>query len=152
MSTAPTINERQRRLTRLFWLLTIFGSLALFFVMNFRVVVVNGHSMEPTYREGQRLLMTNAYWLFGKIERGDVVVIITPTGERLIKRVVALPSESVPQRYWSAYLLKYGTTVPEGHLFVVGDNLGFSEDSRFFGPVPLSRVEGKIVGGKGELP
>ncbi len=152
MSTSNAIEARQRRLVRLFWLLTLFGLLALFFVMNFRFVVVNGHSMEPTFRKGQRLLMTNAYWLFGEIERGDVVVIITPNRERLIKRVVALSGETVPRRYWSVHMFRYGTVVPDGYIFVVGDNLEKSEDSRIFGPISLSQVEGKIVGAKGPLP
>lgn len=35
--------------------------------------------------------------------------------------------------------------VPEGHCWVVGDNLGNSRDSRMFGPLPLALVRGKVV-------
>ncbi|MER3403259.1 MAG: signal peptidase I [Armatimonadota bacterium] len=153
MSAAPSVSDpANQRLSRLFWLIVIFGALALFFVINFRVVVVDGHSMEPTYRAGQRLLMTNAYWLFGRIDRGDVVVIRIPTGNLLIKRVVALPGEEVPEAYRGPVNVSLGTRVPEGHIFVVGDNLERSEDSRVLGFISLRWVEGKIVGGKGELP
>jgi len=36
-------------------------------------------------------------------------------------------------------------TVPKGHLFVLGDNRGASEDSRFWGPVPLEAITGRVV-------
>jgi signal peptidase I len=133
-------------------LLTIFGLLALFFALNFRVVVVNGPSMEPTYQSGDRLLMTTAYWLFGDIRKGDVVVVMRPSGELLIKRVVALPGEPVPRDYWSPLVYMMGGRVPEGHLFVVGDNLSRSEDSRQIGAVPVRYVVGKIVGGWRAVP
>ncbi len=153
MSAADTMEQRRNaRMTRSLILLTIFGLLALFFALNFRIVVVNGPSMEPTYRSGDRLLMTTAYWLFGPIQKGDVVVIVRPTGELLIKRVVALAGEQVPRAYWSPLVLMMGGRVPDGHLFVVGDNLERSEDSRQIGAIPLSYVQGKIVGGWRELP
>ncbi|MCX7924609.1 MAG: signal peptidase I [Fimbriimonadales bacterium] len=153
MSAADMMEQRRNtRATRSLILLTIFGLLALFFALNFRVVVVSGPSMEPTYKNGDRLLMTTAYWLFGPIQKGDVVVIVRPKGELLIKRVVALAGEQVPRRYWSPLVYMMGGRVPEGHLFVVGDNLERSEDSRQLGAIPLSYVQGKIVGGRREVP
>ncbi len=154
MQAAERVEPRQTlRSTRSLLLLTLFGLLALFFALNFRIVVVNGPSMEPTYRNGDRLLMTTAYWLFGPIKRGDVVVIIRPNGDLLIKRVVAMAGEPIPDRYWSPLVYMMGGRVPEGHIFVVGDNLARSEDSRHLGAIPLSWVQGKIVGGwREELP
>lgn len=153
MQATDTLERRRAlRTTRSLILLTIFGLLALFFALNFRIVVVTGPSMEPTYKSGDRLLMTTAYWLFGDIQRGDVVVIIRPNGELLIKRVVAFAGERVPEKYWTPLVYMMGGQVPEGHIFVVGDNLARSEDSRQIGAIPLSYVQGKIVGGRGELP
>lgn len=47
-------------------------------------------------------------------------------------------------------LFKYGTDglpqIPEGHCYVVGDNLKFSRDSRMFGPLPLGLVKAKVIG------
>ncbi len=150
MSIAEPIQpKRHRSSVRSLSLLILFGMCAIFFATYFRVVVVSGPSMEPTYKEGDRLLMTNAYWLFGAIKKGDVVVVVRPNREMLIKRVVALPGEEIPQKYWSPLVYAMGGRVPEGHLFVVGDNLERSEDSRTLGAIPLSHVQGKIVGAKG---
>ncbi|GIV05717.1 MAG: signal peptidase I [Fimbriimonadales bacterium] len=151
MSAADTM-ERRNANTRLLMLLTLFGLITLFFALNFRVVVVNGPSMEPTYKNGDRLLMTTAYWLFGEIKKGDVVVVMRPSGELLIKRVVALPGDQVPRDYWSPLVYMMGGRVPEGHIFVVGDNLEHSEDSRQIGAIPMRYVLGKIVGGWREVP
>jgi signal peptidase I len=144
--------QHLRRTIRLLILLIIFGLLALLFAANFRVVVIEGHSMEPTYRHGERVLMTWNYWLFGPIRKGDVVVIDLPGGARLIKRVVALGGETVPPLYWGPAVRQMGPRVPPGYVYVVGDNLQQSEDSRQLGAFPLSWVEGKIVGSYQEIP
>ncbi len=127
------------------------GIFALLFVMNFRVVVVEGHSMEPTYHYGQRRSVTSAYWLFGPIRKGDVVVIELPGRAYLIKRVVALGGEEVPRRYWGPSIFSMGTRVPPGKVYVVGDNLERSEDSRQLGAFPIVWVQGKVVGGYREV-
>lgn len=41
--------------------------------------------------------------------------------------------------------------VPEGHVWVAGDNLPWSRDSRMYGPVPLGLVKGKLIA-KGNSP
>lgn len=135
-----------RQRLRLLVLLTIFGIIALLFVWNFQVAVVRGKSMEPTFHENERLLITRAYWLFGEIQRGDVVV-LQKSGDLLIKRVVALPGETIPPEYLPVrpVLLTADGRVPPGYLYVVGDNLPQSEDSRYFGPVALNWVIGKVV-------
>ncbi len=144
--------QQSRRVKRALTLLIIFGLLALIFFANFRVVVIEGRSMEPTYHHGERLLMTWNYWLFGPIRKGDVVVIDLPGGARLIKRVVALGGEEVPRQYWGPAIWRMGTRVPPGYVYVVGDNLAYSEDSRQHGAFPMSQVRGKIVGSYQVLP
>jgi signal peptidase I len=147
-----TSERPSRRMARLFTLLIIFGLLALVFTANFRVVVIEGRSMEPTYHHGERVLMTWNYWLFGAIRKGDVVVIDLPGGARLVKRVVALGGEEVPRPYWGPAIWRMGTRVPPDHVYVVGDNLLYSEDSRQHGAFPMSWVRGKIVGSYRVLP
>lgn len=128
-------------------LLTLFG-LAIFFYLNFHTVIVSGHSMEPTFQNGQRLLASKAYWLVGPIKHNDIVVISTgKPNEYIIKRVYRMGGETVD---WInaplSWKLVYGEfKVPEGSVYVIGDNRPISEDSRYFGPVPMSRILGKII-------
>jgi len=88
--------------------------------------------------------------------------VIQPSTQEFIKRVVGLPGETVESRDGQVYVngkrliepyLPTGTvtaglaplTVPEGALFVMGDNRGSSSDSRVFGPVRRSSVVGRAV-------
>jgi signal peptidase I len=99
----------------------------------------------------------------GEIERRDVVVVRHPdTGEQLVKRVVGVAGDRVrledgvllvddepacepsidPDRIDGVFS---GTvTVPEGRLFLLGDDRQSSVDSRDFGPVPVADVVGVI--------
>lgn len=109
-----------------------------------RPVIVNGVSMEPTLHDGQRIWVTNAYWLVGPIERKDLVLLQAPNGEYLVKRVFRKGGQAVDWAGVGATSSTGRTLVPERTVFVLGDNLGNSIDSRDFGAVPMSRVKGKV--------
>lgn len=122
---------------------------------------VYGSSMEPTLSTDQRLVVEKVSYHFHSPRRGDVVVVRMPERgpELLIKRIVALPGETIEVRDGHVYVdgvalaepyLTQRTngshgpvTVPPGHVFVMGDNRGASNDSRVFGPVSLDRVVGR---------
>ena len=121
---------------------------ALVFYFNFHTVIVQGMSMEPTFHTGQKVLVSKAYWLIGPIRDNDIVVAKdTVPGQYIIKRVYKMGGERVDYTYapksWSLALGDY--TVPAGTLYLLGDNLEVSEDSRSFGPVDVSKVLGKVV-------
>ena len=130
---------------------------------------VYGQSMEPNLHTDQRLIVEkltyNRYFrqylgLDGP-ERGDVVVIdlADQGGELLIKRVVGLPGDSVEIRNNQVFVNnrplsepyindittgQFGpVTVPPLHIFVLGDNRSYSNDSRNFGTIPLQDVVGR---------
>ncbi|KAK4718451.1 hypothetical protein R3W88_016789 [Solanum pinnatisectum] len=71
----------------------------------------------------------------------DVVVFSSPTNhkEKNIKRITALPGDVGSTSYYDAVV------IPEGHCWVEGDNQAWSLDSRFFGPIPLGVVRGKVT-------
>jgi signal peptidase I len=122
---------------------------------------VYGSSMEPNLHTDQRLVVEKISYRLHSPRRGDVVVIRMPERgpELLIKRVIGLAGETIEIRSGVVYINEqpleedylvrkasgtYGpTTIPEGHVFVMGDNRGASNDSRVFGPVSLDRVVGR---------
>lgn len=84
---------------------------------------VTGPSMYPTLREGSLVLARRSGHGGRSLRKGDVVV-FRHDGMEKIKRIAHLDNES---------------------MFVVGDNPAMSTDSRVFGRVPLSSVEGKVI-------
>lgn len=126
---------------------------AVFFLLNFKTVVVSGTSMLPTFQNGKRLLATKAYWLVGAIRRDDIVVIKEKDPKAgtgyFIKRVYRLEGEPVEMvnmpraPLWT--LAKGPFVVPKGMVYVLGDNREVSSDSREFGPVEASRIIGKVI-------
>ncbi len=126
-----------------------------------QAMVVQGPSMQPTLHYDQRVLVEKlTYRFFHGPHRGDIVVIeVEGEHDPLIKRVVALPGETVEvhngkvtidgeplEEPWTTRPggPGYGPTrVPELHVFVLGDNRGSSRDSRSFGAVPVDHVIGR---------
>lgn len=121
---------------------------SVFFYLNFKTVQVSGVSMVPTFKDGQRVLVSKAYWLIGPIRNKDIVVISDdgPTGF-MIKRVYKMAGETVDwKNIPDGHKIADGPfVVPEGTVFVLGDNRDQSEDSRRFGPVELEKILGKVV-------
>lgn len=122
---------------------------------------VYGSSMEPNLYTDQRLVVEKVSYRLHEPRRGDVVVLRMPERgpELLIKRVIALPGETIEVRDGQVYIdgevleepyvsqrtsgKSTPVAVPEGHVFVMGDNRGASNDSRSFGPVALERIVGR---------
>jgi signal peptidase I len=127
------------------------------------VFYIPTESMVPTLEVGDRVLVSKLIYLFSGPQRGDIVVFESPDEDiDLVKRVVGVPGDNVKvvrgslyvngERWEEAYLnyewpdkeSDYGPiTVPEGHIFVMGDNRADSADSRYIGPVPLDYLVGK---------
>ncbi len=144
----------------------VFLIVVFLFVFTFRLGIVRGESMMPTYQNGQSVLVRRQSFLNSKFKRGDVVV-LQKGRDVIIKRVAYLPGEEVkdPALVNVSYvrdLLDYYEQsprltsdgkksmvprifVPAGFIVVLGDNPAVSEDSRFFGPVPLRDVLGNVI-------
>lgn len=122
-------------------------------------------SMLPTIKLGDRVLANRVIYHFQDIDRGDVVVFEPPAegmaepGVPFIKRVVGLPGDTVevvagktlvngevfdvPDADVPRYT-RPPELVPEGYLFVLGDNRNQSSDSHIWGVVPMENVIGRV--------
>jgi signal peptidase I len=148
-----------------------------------QVFWIPSESMYDTLEVGDRVAVNKLAYRFGNVGRGNVVVfdlepradeslpstavrtvaeaigLRTPQSD-LIKRVIALPGESIevrdntvfidgvalvePYAIWDGQNPTFGPEViPDGTVFVMGDNRSHSRDSRIFGPVPQDRIIGR---------
>ena len=130
------------------------------FVQN---TVVEGSSMRPNFADKEHLLVSKIAYRIGEPQRGDVVVFHAPgiPDKDFIKRVIAVPGETVALRDgivlidglplvepW-APLFDASTfspyEVPDGHVFVLGDNRANSNDSRVFGAKGVTGLQEPAV-------
>ena len=151
------------------WVVVIIGALAVALVIRaflFQAFYIPSESMEPTLVERDRVIVNKLSYRLHDVNRGDLVVFDRPPNEppteisELIKRVVGLPGETIEgrdgvvyidgQRLVEPYIAdgpSFGTfaavVVPEGHVFVMGDNRNNSRDSRVFGPISEDLIVGR---------
>lgn len=149
----------------------IFVFIRTFFFSNY---VVEGESMMPTLQDGNKLVVNKLGFQTGELERFDVIVFHANEKEDFVKRIIGLPGDKIEYRddqlfinghkYEEPFLKKYKQEalgmkltgdfslkeitgedkVPEGKLFVLGDNRLGSWDSRHFGFISESQVVGKV--------
>jgi len=143
---------------------TILMAVVLFLLLNAvtsRVRVFN-ISMQPTLYEGNLLVVNKLAYKLGEPKRGDIIVFHyqgTPT-EDYIKRVIGLPGDTITigsgvvkvngQALTEPYIAELpgytgSWTVPEGELFVLGDNRNHSSDSHDWGFAKQEWVVGKAI-------
>lgn len=133
----------------------------------FAPIVVDGLSMMPTLQDQDRMIVNKIGYKIGEPDRFDIVVFHATEEKDYIKRVIGLPGDRVEYRddtlyingkaYEEPYLEEYKKDlidgpltepftieeVPEGKLFVMGDNRRYSKDSRHIGPVSQKEVMGQ---------
>ncbi len=182
--------EKRRSLARELPVLLLVAFLIAFGVKSLvaQAFFIPSESMEPTLEVGDRVLVSRLSYRLHDPRRGDVVVFTSPiengtddrslpvrilhgilesvglrqpSTEDFIKRVIALPGETVEGRDGQILVngrelrepyLTEGTVpafeekvVPEGHLWVMGDNRNQSQDSRVFGPIDEDKVIGRAI-------
>ena len=128
----------------------------------FTPIRVNGTSMVPTLEDGDIMILNEIGYRINGLKRFDIAV-ANVDGERLIKRVIGLPGETVEYKYNKLYIngeeikedFEHEDTkdfslsdinidkIPEDYYFLVGDNRNNSKDSRIIGLIHRSKIAGK---------
>ena len=174
----PAARRRPRTLAR--WAVALLVALSLAFGIRAFVVQafsIPSSSMESTLDIGDRILVWKAFFNWHDVHQGDIVVFTHPpldhcagpAGTDLVKRVIALPGQTIysaggtlyvdGRRLREPYLPPYdplgppipGATrqdpfhVPRGEFYVMGDNRAISCDSRYWGPINGSSIVGRVV-------
>lgn len=150
------------------WMETlVWATVAVILVFTFvaRTAVVSGNSMLPTYHDADRMIISDLAY---SPKQGDIVVFAEKNGEKenLIKRVIATEGQTVDINFETGdvtvdgvvldepYIyeqteeegnMEFPATVPEGHVFVLGDNRNNSRDSRF---TSIGMVDERLILGR----
>ena len=141
----------------------------LFTTFVIRSVEVEGHSMSTTLSDGDKALTDALFYKMGNIKRFDIVIVKKKEGkykgEELVKRVIALPGETLEYENGVLYIngevveetfisdevkeltfnknYRYKKVLGDDEYFVMGDNRGNSSDSRYFGTITKSEIKGR---------
>lgn len=164
-ATGPEPKRRSASLLDLLVTLALCALLVFGVVRPFVVEVfhIPSGSMTPTLEVGDRVLAAKFAYRLGEPRQGDLAVFESPDGRINIKRVAAVGGDTVEIRdgvllvnevrklepyvnYERADSTFYGpSSVPEGRVFMLGDNRTNSLDSRDYGPVPEKDLLGRAV-------
>jgi len=129
-------------------------------------------SMEPTIMTGDKIFADKVTYFFSSVEKGNIIVFqdLVDPDRVLVKRVVGLPGDVIELKNGHVYVndkwlyeyythetetfepdqgerhveITYPFTVPEGCVWVMGDNRTSSADSRVFGPVSMDSIQGHV--------
>ena len=102
--------------------------------------LVNGASMEPTYHDGDYLIVDEISYRVSNPKKDDVIIFRYPKNPKVffIKRIIALPNEEI-------ILDGKGIRLKYDEHCVMGDNRDASSDSRVWGPVPKNLIVGRSI-------
>lgn len=152
----------------------VFLLLAVLIIVPFRLFVaqpfvVQGASMEPTYLDGEYLIVDQLTYRFNEPKRGDVITFRYPEDPSVffIKRIVGLPGETVVvddetvtittpgigtielvepyARFDGPLFGRQSLTLGEDEFYVLGDNRPRSADSRLWGALPKENIMGRTL-------
>lgn len=133
----------------------------------FQPFFVRGQSMEPSFHNGDYLIIDEISYRVNDPKRGDVVVFKYPKdpSQRYIKRIIGLPGETIEIENGQITIIKQGeiqildestylagiqtsgeveVKLDENEYFVLGDNRAASSDSRRWGNLPEENIIGKV--------
>lgn len=131
---------------------------------------VDGHSMDPTFKDGDRVIVNKIQDRFTDYENGDLIVFRSEEGPPYVKRIIGIPGDTVTMEEKLVYVndepinetYVYYTNdsymdnftledlgvdaeeIPEDNYLVLGDNRPLSRDSRDFGLIERESIIGEV--------
>ena len=132
------------------------GFIRIFF---FDTYIVTNKSMEPTFFEGDQILLLKKNFIFNRVKNFDVIV-FNYDNTNLVKRVIGIEGDKVEIKDGALYLNdkliehEYYIfsnkdnglyIVGDNQYFVLGDNIKLSEDSRYFGFIDGRDIKGQVI-------
>lgn len=134
------------------------------FYVNFGTVLIDGHSMHSTFKDGDTAPFIKTYYFFSKGDYNDFVVFSPVPGypSLFTKRLIGMPGDTIEIKSNKVY--RNGEMIEEPYIhepmvtedmaeiklsdtqyFFMGDNRNYSTDCRHFGPIEKSLLAGKII-------
>jgi signal peptidase I len=163
LSTEKLQIERRNR-ERRSWIISIASAVAIALVLRFFVfefVRIDGPSMEPTLHDNEYVFMEKAAYWFSAPQRGDVIICHFPNSrDTYVKRVIGVGGDTLSIQSGVLYINGEAssdyfsgtinhdmaeTAVPDGCVFVMGDNRNHSTDSRVVGTLKRDMVLGRAI-------
>lgn len=168
MSEATTSSKAKNEVWE--WTKALAIAIALAFIIRtfiFAPFIVEGQSMESTLHNEEKLVVNKAIYYVSEPKRGDIIVFHAEPTRDYIKRVIGVAGDTVEVKNDVLYVNgkavdepyltlnreeMNGTPltedvplikIPQGHIYVMGDNRQNSHDSRKIGPVDLKTVVGR---------
>lgn len=134
--------------------------LLLFILLFMRPFLVPSGSMQPTLKEGDRVMSIARYFPSGSTyARGDIACFIAPSGDVYVKRIIGIGGDHIqisgekvlvngeesPYQGTSGLVTSMDIYLADDEYWVMGDNRGNSQDSRFIGPVKADKMISRVI-------
>jgi signal peptidase I len=115
----------------------LFSFVTILFLLNFRVIKIQGNSMYPTLKNNTFAIADKYLHKLFAIQKGDILLLKIDNKE-VVKKIVGFPGETI--------IIDSNTIeLSKDEIYIIGENLSESIDSREYGPVKLSNILGKVV-------
>ena len=108
-----------------------------FALLNFRVILITGNSMSPTLQNGSFAIVDKNLFKLFEIKKNDILV-FQKDKEEVVKKIVGFPNETIT-------IENKEIKLNESQVYLLGENLPESIDSRSYGPLNSKSIIGKVV-------
>lgn len=162
-STGQQSSERRKREVY-GWIFSLLAAVVIALALRlfvFEFIRVDGESMHPTLQDEEYVFMERVTYWFSEPQHGDIIICHYPDStDTYVKRVIGVGGDTLRVTNGVLYINGEASfdyfsepmnmevaeiTIPEGCVYVMGDNRNNSTDSRIVGALPLDLVLGKAL-------